>query len=146
MTPRIRAGIFVGAAFALMLPYLAFVVYFSRRLPQNNLPLWFTNTLAIWFVANFLVLVLLAKKIFRRQVSATQNSPQTSTKMWAGGWVFRIVVSYLVILWCAFFLYGVKGTIEGKYALNRAIPAGAFLLFFIVLFGWSLYRSSQKKT
>jgi hypothetical protein len=44
-----------------------------------------------------------------------------------------------------FFLNGVKGAIEGKYALSHAIPAGAFLLFFIGLFAWSIFRSFQKK-
>jgi hypothetical protein len=57
----------------------------------------------------------------------------------------RILPSYLVLVWSVLFLIGVKGTIQGKYVLGRAIPAGAFLLFYIGLFGWSIYRSSKRK-
>jgi hypothetical protein len=32
-----------------------------------------------------------------------------------------------------------------KIPLERAIPAGAFLLFFIALFGWSVYRDKRVK-
>jgi hypothetical protein len=39
-----------------------------------------------------------------------------------------------------FFLYGVIETARGKIPLTRAIPAGAFLLLFIGIFGWSAYR------
>jgi hypothetical protein len=58
----------------------------------------------------------------------------------------RLYCSYLVSVWIGLFLYGVKETIEGKITPRRAIPAGAFLLFFIGIFGWSLYRSWAKKS
>ena len=146
MNPKFRFGAFVGTAFALMVPYLAFVMYFSLRLPQNHWPIWFTNTILVWFVANFLILTLLARRIFKKQATEeSQGALRTSTKTKPAVWIMRIVSSYLVLLWSVFFLIGVKGTIEGKYVPSRAIPAGAFLLFFIGLFGWSIYRSFQKK-
>ena len=146
MNPKFRFGAFVGIAFALMVPYLAFVMYFSLRLPQNHWPSWFTNTIAVWFVANFLALTLLARRMFKKQgTEEPQGALRTSTKTKPAVWIMRIVGSYLVLLWSVFFLIGVKGTIEGKYVPSRAIPAGAFLLFFIGLFGWSIYRSFQKK-
>ncbi len=139
MNPKSRAGIFVGATFALMIPYLAFVVYFSLRLPQNHWPSWFTNTILVWFVAIFVALTLLARRTFKTQGAvepqvAIQPSPKTKPAVR----VMRIVASYLVLVWSVLFLIGVKGTIEGKYALGRALPAGAFLLLFIGLFGWSV--------
>jgi len=138
--------VFVGTAFALMLPYLAFVMYFSLRLPQNHWPSWFTNTLLIWFIANFLALTLLARRIFKKTKTAEpQNALRTSAKTKPAVWIMRIVASYLVLVWSVLFFIGVKGTIEGKYLPSRAIPAGAFLLFFIGLFGWSVYRSFQRK-
>jgi hypothetical protein len=146
MTPKFGSGIFVGAAFALMVPYLVFVVYFSFRLPQNHWPSWFTNTILIWFVANFLALMLLARRMYKKQgATEPQSAPRPSTKTKLGVWIMRVVASYLVIVWSVLFLIGVKGTIQGKYALGRALPAGAFLLFFIGLFGWSVYRSFQRK-
>ena len=56
-----------------------------------------------------------------------------------GVWIFRVFGSYLVLVWSVLFLYGVKGTVQGKYPLARVIPAGAFLLFFISVFGWAIY-------
>jgi hypothetical protein len=59
--------------------------------------------------------------------------------------IAQIVVSYLLIVWSLLFLYGVKETIRGEVPLRRAIPAGAFLLFFIGLFGWSLISCEARK-
>jgi hypothetical protein len=50
-----------------------------------------------------------------------------------------------VIVWSVLFVNGVKGTVRGEYPLDRAIPAGAFLMLFILLFGWLLYRSFRPK-
>jgi hypothetical protein len=52
----------------------------------------------------------------------------------------------LVVIWSGFFVYGAIKTLRGKIPLERAIPAGALLLFFIALFGWSLYRSNHKRS
>ena len=138
MNPRHRPAIFLGVAFVLMAPYLGFVMYFSQRFPSNQWPTWFTNTILVWVIANFLLLMLLAKKIFKGQVVQPQKARRASA-------IVQIVVSYLLIVWSVFFLYGVKETIQGKFPLNRAIPAGAFLLFFIGIFGWSLYRTRHGK-
>jgi hypothetical protein len=141
-----KSRVFVGAAFAVTLPYVAFVVYFSFRLHQNNWPGWFINTLLLWFVANVIVMALVAKRIFKKQDTAEPDStPQPSAKTKLAVWLVRIVTSWLVLYWSFLFIVGVKDTIQGKYALSRAVPAGAFLLFFIGLFGWSAYRSFRGK-
>jgi protein-S-isoprenylcysteine O-methyltransferase Ste14 len=145
MNPKFRSGAFVGIAFALMVPYLAFVVYFSLRLPQNQWPSWFTNTIAVWFVATFVVLTFVARQMFKKQGAGEPRGAllnPTKTKLLV--WIMRIVGSYLVLLWSVFFVIGVKGTIEGKYVLSRALTGGAFLLFFIGVFAWSIYRSFRK--
>ena len=146
MNPKFRMGILVGAAFALIVPYLAFVMYFSTRFPQGNWPTWFTNTILVWFVANFLALTLLARRISKKQGAVEPlGAKRLSEKTKLAVWFTRIFASYLVLVWTGLFLYGVMGTIQGKYPLSRALPAGAFLLFFIGLFGWSVYRSFPKK-
>ena len=131
--------------FVLMAPYLGFVMYYSQRFPPNQWPAWFTNAIAVWFIANFLIIVLLVKRIFRRQGqrevqvvddaerarSVVEKSVRTSTR--------------LVIFWSLLFLYGVKETIQGKIPISRAIPAGAFLLVFIGIFGWGVYRAKREK-
>lgn len=145
MNLKLKPGGFVAIALTLMVPYLAFAVYFSRRFLPDHWPLWFTEILAVWFIANFLVLFLLAKRMSARKVSDSLASEQVTTRAHVAVWIFRIFASYLVILWIAFFLHGAIGTLAGRYPLARAIPAGAFLLFFILLFGWGIYRSFRRK-
>jgi hypothetical protein len=146
MNLKSRARRFVGIVFALTVPYVAFVVYFSLRLPGDHWPSWFANTTLVWFVANFLISILIARRMFRKQsTDEPQEMLSTGTKTKPALWVMRIIGSYLVLIWSVLFIIGVKETIEGKYAVGRAIPAGGFLLFFIVLFAWSIFRSFQKK-
>jgi hypothetical protein len=140
MNPKRRFAIFFGIAFVLMAPYLGFVMYYSQRFPPNQWPAWFTNTIAVWFLANFLIIFLLVKRMFRGQAQIVE--PQKARRAIVKA---QIIVSYLLIVWSVLFLYGVRMTIKGNMPLNRAIPAGAFLLFFIGLFGWSLYRARRGK-
>ena len=98
MNPKSRAGTFVGAAFALMVPYLGFVAYFSLRFPQNHWPIWFTNTIVIWFVVNFLALTILGRRIFKKQGAVEPQGvirPYPKTK--PAVWIMRIFASYLVL-------------------------------------------------
>ncbi len=138
MNPKFRPAILCGIAFVLMVPYLGFVIYYSQRFPSNQWPAWFTNTIAVWFIANFLIIMLLVKRIFKGQAVEQQKERRAFA-------ISQIVSSYLLIVWSVLFLYGVKETIQGEIPLNRAIPAGAFLLFFIGIFGWGLYRARRKK-
>ena len=138
MNPKFRPAILFGIVLVLMAPYLGFVMYYSQRFPSNQWPAWFTNTIAVWFIANFLIIMLLVKRIFRGQAVEPQKARRAST-------VSQIVSSYLLIVWSVLFLYGAKETMQGEIPLNRAIPAGAFLLFFMGIFGWGLYRSRRGK-
>jgi hypothetical protein len=103
------------------------VSHYSRRFPPNHWPSWFTNTIAIWFIVNFVTLVLLirlTRRLFKTGVvdfekarAYGERALRTSTR--------------LMIFWSLLFLYGVVQTARGKFPLERAIPAGALLLFFI---------------
>jgi hypothetical protein len=136
MNPKLRPAVFMGTVFVLMAPYFGFVLYYSRRFPSNQWPSWFTNTIAVWFIANFLAFMLLmqlARRLFKSQpvdpekaMAFAEKAQRTSVR--------------LVVFWILLFLYGTVQTARGKFPLERAIPAGAFLLFFIGLFGWSIYR------
>jgi hypothetical protein len=137
MNPKYRPAILFGITFALMAPLLGFMMYYSLRFPSGQWPGWFTNTIAVWFIANFVILILIIKRVFKNQAS----DPRKASRALAQS---KSISLRLVILWSAFFVYGVIETIEGKFPLKRAIPAGAFLLFFIGLFGWSLYRTWRR--
>ena len=75
------------------------------------------------------------------QAGRIPSGVQTRTK-----YLFLVWNGYLLVLWSGMFLYGAIETIQGKIPLVRAIPAGAFLLFFIALFGWAFYQSKRRKT
>jgi len=137
MNPKYRGVVFLGMSFVLMAPYLGFALYYSRQFPPNQLPSWFTNTLLIWFTANFLALMLLVRltrKIFKHQVVDVETARIPAER------TVRTTIR-LVIFWSLLFLYGVIKTVQGKIPLERAVPAGAFLLFFTALFGWNIYRA-----
>lgn len=139
MNPRFRPVILVVSTLLLMGPYLGFVTYYSQRFPSNHWPLWFTNTILIWFVANFLVLMLvtrLTRRMFPIQITDAekahvvgQNAVRYATR--------------LVIFWVGLFLYGLIQTMRGKVPIERAVPAGLFLLLFLGFFGWRIYRAKR---
>ena len=78
--------------------------------------------------------MLLAKRIFKGQIVEPKKARRASV-------IAQIVVAYLLIVSSSLFIYGVKEFIQGQIPLNRAVPAGAFSLFFIGIFGWSLYKA-----
>lgn len=130
----------------LTVPLCAFVVFCALRFAPKQWPAWSTNLLLAWFVANFIVLYLVARRFAGKQAPPTDTAQMQTQKVTAGTWLARAVGSYLVVVWGVLFLRGLKGTMSGEYQLSRAIPAGAFLLFFILLFGWATYRSFRPKS
>ena len=128
----------MGVIVALSIPYFAFVMYFGTRYPSGHLPAWFTNTILGWFTANFLIAILAAKRIFKGQVVDPEKARVARRSSAA-------VTTRLLILWSALLLLGAAETIRGKIPLDRALPAGAFLLFFVVLFAWYLWRTKRAK-
>jgi protein-S-isoprenylcysteine O-methyltransferase Ste14 len=140
MNPRHRFAIFIGIVLVLMAPYVGFVVYYSQQFPSSQWPAWFTDVIGVWFVANFIVLMLLFRRMFRGQRQVVEPRKARVAVV-----IMQIFVSYLLVVWSVFFLYELRETLKGNMPLNRAIPAGAFLLFFIGLFGWSLYRTTHRK-
>jgi di/tricarboxylate transporter len=139
MNPKYRPAVFLGAVFVLMAPYFGFVMYYSRQFPPNQWPSWFTNTIAIWFILNFLAIMLLVRltrRLFKNQVVDVEKARVLGERALRSN--IRLVI-FLSLL----FLYGVIQTVRGKIPLERAIPAGAFLLFFVGVFGWSVYRATH---
>jgi hypothetical protein len=138
---KYKPALFFLIVLVLMAPYLGFAVYCSLHFPPSHWPTWAVNTIAVWFVANFLIVVLLVKRIFRGQVENAERSERVvRTSSIHVAWL-----TWLVIVWIVFFLYGVKETVLGHYPMGRAIPAGALLLFFIAVFGRSAYQLWKMK-
>jgi hypothetical protein len=122
-----------------MVPYLSFAVYCVHRFPSKQWPTWATDVMGIWFIANFILTMLLFRTIFRGQAQVVEPQRVRFAVV-----IARFFVSYLLIVWTVLFFYGIRYTITRNVPLNRAIPAGAFLLLFIGLFGYSLYRDMHR--
>ena len=118
--------------FGLQIPYLSFAIYFGMHFQHVPAPTWFTNTLMAWFAANFGIFALVARRL-RAPSVPTEEQRAVSAH-------FARLGVRLLLLWAGLFLYGLITTLQGKIPLNRALPAGAFLLFFIGIFGWNAYR------
>lgn len=118
--------------FGLAIPYLTFVIYFGMHFQHAPAPTWFTNTLMTWFAANFSIFVLFARRL--RGPSVPTEEQRALSANWAR------LGARLILLWVGLFVYVLIMTLQGKIPLNRALPAGAFLLFFIGTFGWNAYR------
>ena len=138
LNPRYRAVLLMGVIVALSIPYFAFVMYFGTRYPSGHWPAWFTNTLLGWFTANFLVAIVVAKRIFKGQVVDPEKARAARERSAA-------VTTRLLVLWSALLLLGAAETIQGKIPLDRGLPAGVFLLFFVVLFAGFLWRTKRAK-
>lgn len=138
MNPKYKPFVLLAATFALMVPYMGFMMHIAFRFPHGHWPDWVGNTMLAWFATNFLLLFLLTRRIYKKPTGDTEKPRRTPMK-----WLVRF--SCLVVFWCGLFVYGLYQTILGKYPMKRALPAGAFLLFFIVLFGWVIYREFRKK-
>ena len=88
MNPKLRPGLFVGSVFVLMAPYLGFLMYYSQRFPSNQWPSWFTETIAVWFIANFVLPYAAGQKNIQETGSGTENARRASA-------IAQIVASYL---------------------------------------------------
>jgi hypothetical protein len=136
MNPKRKLAFLYLIVLVLMAPYFWFVIHFSSQYPSGHWPDWLT--LPTWFTVNFLILLLAIKRIFRGQVVDAEKARIARAKS-------VTLSTRLVILWSLIFLYGVKETLQGKIPLNRALFAGTFLLFFIGIFGWRVYRAKREK-
>jgi hypothetical protein len=138
----------LGLIFGLVLPYLALVEYFVLRhqghAQEQPLPTWFLYFGMAYLLGTILLVSAIARRIARgAQGKLTQPAAKPrpvvrmATRAWAG---------YLIVAWCSFFLYGAVETVKGKFEWQRALPAGVFLLIFIVLFSRALYTDIKKPT
>jgi hypothetical protein len=134
MSPKARVTLLLlGLAF----PYLVFVLYFIlTAIPgsENPFPSWFPWVALTYMLSGIVAASVLGPRIFRNAPPPPQAQARRAFTI-AKGWSL-----YLVLVWSGFFLYGGYRTLKGDFPLERALPAGAFLLAFIGIFAWSLRR------
>jgi hypothetical protein len=131
----------VTLTLSLALPYMALVLYFVVRNQGRPLPIWFGYFCLSYMLVAMIVIAVFSRKIYR------QASPETVVKpVSAKQWMARVWTGYLIAVWTGLFLWGAYQTILGNLDWRRTVPAAAFLLAFIALFSWSLYKDIQHPT
>ena len=133
---KIRALIF-----GFVLPYFALVMYFVLgfvfHIRESPLPTWFPYFGMAYLLGTVLLVSVIGRRIARSALAEPTQSvvkPRPAVRVAA-----RVWAGYLIAVWCGFFLYGAVETVRGRFEWQRALPAGAFLLIFIVLFARELY-------
>jgi peptidoglycan/LPS O-acetylase OafA/YrhL len=112
--PNYKRALFFLLVCALALPYFGFVIYYGSQF-TGPAPVWFTDTLLVWFALNFCIAMFVGKRLFRSQVPDPEKARAAEGQS-------ATIASRLVVLWSVLFIFGVLQTIQGKIPLDRAIP------------------------
>jgi len=118
----------------LILPYFCLVTYFVLRIQEHPLPTWFPYFALCYLLGSMILVVAFSRKIARGEQSQSLQKSQAARRSMLRTWA-----GYLIAVWAVLFLYGAYQTVMGRLEWQRTLPAGAFLLAFIGLFGRLLY-------
>lgn len=121
--------------FSLVLPYIALVTYFALRTQEHPLPTWFPYFGLSYILATMILVMVFSRNVYRAARPEQEKKPKS---FWL--WAAKAWMVYLVALWSGTFLWGAYLTLKGNLEWQRSVPAGAFLLVFIALFSWGLYK------
>jgi len=88
-----------------------------------------------YMLGGILLASVLVPRILRNEPKPLPNPASTAILAYS-----KWKTIYLVLVWCAFFIYGAYETALGRVQWQRAVPAGAILLVFIAIFARSAYR------
>jgi len=123
----------------LVVPYFAFVMYFALRIQEHPLPTWVPYFGMTYLLGTMVLVTVVSRRIGRgmQPKTAVESSPpvRIAARAWMG---------YLLAVWCGGFVWGIVETVKGKLEWQRAVPAGVFLLAFIVLFARLLYTDIKR--
>lgn len=131
----------LALTFSLIVPYLALVMYFALRIQEHPLPTWFPHFGLLYILGTLIVVMVFSRRIYRGAQQKTVEKPQSVLR-----WIARVWMGYLVAIWSGLFLWGTYQTLSGNFEWQHALPAGAFLLAFIALFSWALYKDVKRPT
>ena len=149
MNPRYRSGIFIAITFAVMAPYMAFVMYCSLHFPQEQWPRWAVNTVAIWFAANFLIVTLIGRKIFRKpkviaelqtKESVATSQRQQHPKLARFRWLWFAVAALTALSTPGAVVSGIHLAQTDHRLVLIAILALTMRIGWILLFLWLWWR------
>jgi hypothetical protein len=126
---------------AFVVPYMALVMYFAFQYRNLPFPPWFPYFGLSYILGGSILFAVLRQRIARKAPPGSLEKLKPSIKrrllVWQG---------YLIVVWSALLLWGIYETIMGEYPWQRTLPAGAFLLAFIVLFSLSFKQLKKAPT
>ena len=129
----------LALTFSLVLPYIALVIYFALRIQEHPLPTWFPYFGLSYILATIIVVMFFSRNVYRAARLEQEKKPKSLLL-----WVAKAWMAYLVAVWFGLFLWGSYLTLRGSLEWQRSVPAGAFLLAFIALFSWALYKGFKR--
>ncbi|MFZ0640212.1 MAG: hypothetical protein WAM59_10985 [Candidatus Acidiferrales bacterium] len=123
-------------ALALIVPYVAVMIFIISKYPPNNVPEWISLSGGCYILVTILLAAFLGNRIIGRGKTGMQPTASSRRLVTIG----MLFIAYLVVLWSCFFVYGAFELFKGEIPAGRALPAGALLLALILVVGWSLWR------
>jgi hypothetical protein len=132
MTPALKRVILF---YALILPGFSLMMFAFSRYPSNGVPVWVPIGWGFYMLATITFMTLFGQRIFK--------SPSAPTKPPAAQASATARAVWLIAVWSVLFLYGAFEFAKGDFPAERAIPSGALLLAFILLFAWLMRRDMK---
>jgi len=134
MTPALKRVILL---YALILPGFSLMMFAFSRYPSNSVPVWIPIGWGFYMLATITFMTLFGQRIFK--------SPSAPTKPPIGQASATLRAVWLIAVWSVLFLYGAFKFAKGEFPAERAIPSGALLLAFILLFAWLMRRDIRSQ-
>ena len=134
MTPALKRVILF---YAITLPGFSLMMFAFSRYPSNGVPAWIPIGWGFYMLATITFMTLFGQRLFK--------SPSAPAKPPDGQVTATARAVWLIAVWSVLFLYGAFKFAQGELPAERAIPSGALLLAFILLFAWLMRRDMKSR-
>jgi hypothetical protein len=134
MTPALKRVILL---YTLILPGFSLMMFAFSRYPSNSVPVWIPIGWGFYMLATITFMTLFGPRIFK--------SPSAPAKPPVGQASSTARAAWLIAVWSVLFLYGAFKFAKGDFPAERAIPSGALLFAFILVFSWLMRRDMKSQ-
>jgi hypothetical protein len=122
---------------AILAPGMLVLMFAFWQYPSNTLPVWIPVSWGFYVLAAITFMTLFGRQIIKSP-SDSRRAPGGQASATMGG------IS-LITVWSAFFLYSAFKFLKGDIPVSRAVPAGALLMAFILVFSWLMRRDMKSR-
>ncbi len=121
----------------LVAPGLPLMMFAFSRYPSNKIPVWIPVGWGFYLLNAITLMATFGQRIIKSPI-AQAPSPDVQAAA-TGGAV------WLIAVWSVLFLYGAFKFVKGDFPAERAVPSGALLLAFILVFAWLMRRDRKSR-